>query len=270
MTANRPPVIQKAKQGSLSPLYEENILAARMRRFREKAGCITWTPKSESRRIRAFMEERIDSATPDSTQNLPDLTKEELESLRLLNKGSKPKAKRSKGKYVENEITDSEESDEADPEQGDATQGEAAPFRSISDYDPSAPPVQAFGEGTIAYSLYPSRPLPGFRPQDPEDCRNHVPCDGFEDKYLTEALDVTCRDYARLIGIGPPRRSFPRESYRVQWEKFQKRIDDIWLGQKPPPYLVMLGKWTGEIKDWQSAGPATTSFPGSLDFAEYE
>lgn len=96
----------------LRPIYTTNAISARMRHFREKAGCVTWQPRQDSDKIKEYMDRRLtrllgDARDAASIRSLPDLTAAELAELHLPTLGKRANQARptasaaSKKKYVD-------------------------------------------------------------------------------------------------------------------------------------------------------------------------
>ena len=86
-------------------LPKANALSGRSRRFREAAGAISWDRREGSSKIKSFIE-NIVKPVNNSTLGSRDLTKDEVNRLRLMNYGTKPSrarsgaTKKSKEKYI--------------------------------------------------------------------------------------------------------------------------------------------------------------------------
>ena len=84
-----------------------NALSGRSRRFRERAGAISWYGREGSDNIKSYIESIVKPVL-NSTLGTRDLTKEELDKLRLINHGTKPSRAKvgatqdSKDKYIAN------------------------------------------------------------------------------------------------------------------------------------------------------------------------
>ena len=92
-------------QTTTKALPKANTLSGRSRRFRESAGAISWYGREGSDNIKSFIEDIVKPVL-NSTLGSRDLTKEELDRLRLINHGTKPSrakvgtTQESKDKYI--------------------------------------------------------------------------------------------------------------------------------------------------------------------------
>lgn len=98
---------------SYKPSCDENALAARARRFREKNGGISWCSRDGSAAIRNFMYSLLSPEAKGANEALDrELSKSEMAQLRLLNLGKNPERARkerrsatntneAKGKYID-------------------------------------------------------------------------------------------------------------------------------------------------------------------------
>lgn len=71
------------------PLYGKNAMAARMRRFRERACCIVWGGRAGSDTIRDYLQTILPAQciTDNSTRNFRDLHEHEILGIRKQNAG---------------------------------------------------------------------------------------------------------------------------------------------------------------------------------------
>ena len=107
-TAHRPPFVKISKNGiTFKALSKATTFSARARLFREKAGAISWDKREGSGNIKAFIEDIV-KPVGNSTRESRDLTRAEIDRLKLMNIGTKPgrakpgTTKTSKEKYIAN------------------------------------------------------------------------------------------------------------------------------------------------------------------------
>lgn len=103
----RPPFVQinKSDPPVFNSVQKASALSARCRKFRERAGAISWDGREGSNKIKAFIE-NIVKPVDNSTRASRDLTEDELGALRLENFGKMPKkaktgaTEKSKQRYI--------------------------------------------------------------------------------------------------------------------------------------------------------------------------
>lgn len=94
----RVPVVESLDSNgtfSCKPVCDENALAARARRFRERTGNVSWCAREGSEAIRKFMASLLTAEALRNNSALDrDLTKSEMAQLRMLNLGRNPERAR--------------------------------------------------------------------------------------------------------------------------------------------------------------------------------
>lgn len=82
-------IVQTSKGRQTQPLYGKNAMAARMRRFREEAGCIVWGARAGSDKIRNYMQGLMphQCIADNSTRDFRDLYPHEVMAIRQQNEG---------------------------------------------------------------------------------------------------------------------------------------------------------------------------------------
>ena len=80
----------------LALVSDENVLAGRMRRFRERAGAITWNNRKGSKDIKGFLDQflTVEARKTNNTRSCRDLTRRELNKLRGVNLGKNPERRK--------------------------------------------------------------------------------------------------------------------------------------------------------------------------------
>ena len=107
LPTQRPPfiLVPKSNPPVVNSVQKASALSARCRKFRERAGAISWDGREGSDKIKAFIE-NIVKPVDNSTRASRDLTEDELGGLRLVNLGDMPSRARagttqeSKQKYI--------------------------------------------------------------------------------------------------------------------------------------------------------------------------
>lgn len=232
-----------------------NVLAARMSRFRQQAGCLAWNDKVVSDIMLGFLEEHLPEHLKhaNTTRGFRDLEKYEIAGLQVQNVGKYANRSRHKipvirENYVQG-VKDRYYQLRAAHEEALAS---AADAESVHTEDAHGESDSLDAARFLDYHA-PARHFQ-FNILDEEDCRNHRPETEQEQADIQHALEATYEDYQSLTGV-LPQLERPSESYAMQWQYIQDQCDRFHIRGEynRTPLLLAVAKWIGGTGNWRSS-----------------